>query len=258
MECGCTRMFTGCAALLMLLSWALSMVPIGGNTQHLAQAVWYLLRSFSFEEQVRCTSYGDVDHVHPISWLDVVIFPMISLAWALPELDILDYVWLPLIVHLCMGYTTRTWYVVCNAACLCMALMFRPQISYICVNLLWGWYRGHRKWSLRVAALAHLCFCWTTFDLNLVSVVSGICAAEGKFLMMSNPFGELEILSYLSVFGFASWRADAIWSLMPTVSGFSIFGWNLTWRYTDKVWYDFDVIIFVGILVAAYVGKGML
>lgn len=251
-------MFTGCAAVLMLFSWALSLVP-GGNAQHLTHAVWYLLRSCSFEEQTRHTSYGDVEHVHPTKWLDVVLFPIISLAWTLPKLDALDYVWLPLIVHLCMGYTTRTWYVVCNAACMCMALMFRPQIMYICINLLWGWYRGHRKWSLRVAALVHLCFCWTTdLNMSLVSVVSAICAAEGKFLMMSNPCGELEIFSYLSVFGFASWRPSAIWSLVPTVSGFSIFGWNIRWRYTDKVWYDFDVIIFVGILVVAFVGKDMI
>ena len=247
--CG-VRMVTGLGALCFTLSWGLSLLA-PGSTQHLAHAVWYVTRALTFEEEVSTVSYGDVDRVIPVSWWDVIIFPLISLGMAIPRLDLLDYAWLPLMVHLAMGYPTRVWYVVLNGAFLCMALSFRPEILYVGVSLLWGSYRGHRRWCLLVAAVVHGCFCWTT-SWDVVSLMSGVLAAEAKFRMMSDPYGELEVLSYLSVCGFFKSRVW-MWNLVPVLSMPSLFGWRRRWRYTDKVWLDMDIIIVACILLVAYV-----
>jgi hypothetical protein len=236
-------------ALCFVLSWGLSILA-PGSTQHLAHVVWYLARACTFEENEIRVSYSDVERVVPIHWWDVLIFPMISLGMTIPSVELLDYAWLPFIVHICMGYPVRVWYVVLNAAFMCMALSFRPEILYVCVSLLWGCYRGHRRWCLVAASVAHACFCWTT-SWDIVSLMSGVLAAEAKFRMMSDPCGELEALSYLSVFGFFK-SSVWLWSMVPVLSMPSLYGWHHRWQYTDKVWLDMDIIIVVCILLVSY------
>ena len=243
------------AAVLFALSWLISLFDTSGMF-HVVHVVWYLLRSFTFEDPPRQCSFNDADLDVPRHVSDIAVFAIVSMS-QLPQgpggpLSLGSFVWMPLTVHLVMGYPTPVWYVVVVSAFMCMAVSQTPQLLLVCTHLLWGIYHGcFKKWSLRVAALLHLCFAWTTFEFDWVSMASGLLAAEAKYRMMYAPHKTVETLSYLSILGV--WSSYTwVWTLIPFVSNFTLFGWSKRWRYTDKVWYDADVCIFIGILLTAF------
>lgn len=242
------------SSVLFLLSSLLSLFSTYGMF-HISHTVWYFFRFFTVPvEIVQRFDNSDLKITKHIS--DVLVFAIISVSQIPFSCDgIGSFVWLPLIVHLVMGYPTSVWYVVIVSAFFCMAVADCPEVLFVCSHLLWGAYRGsYKKWSLCAAALVHLCFAWTHLGFDWISIAAGLIAAEAKYQMMFNPYKSVEILSYLSIAGF--WSGSWIWALIPYISNFTLFGWSRRWRYTDKVWYDADIFIFLSaLLVAFYVSR---
>jgi hypothetical protein len=243
------------ASVLYVLSCVVSMFSTSGMF-HLTHAAWYLFRIFTVDPQRIEYSFEDSDLKVPTHVSDVFVFAVISVSQIPFEAGSLgSFVWIPLAVHLVMGYPTSVWYAAIVSAFFCMAVSECFEILFVCTHLLWGAYRGsYKRWSLFAAAVAHLCFAWTQWDFDWISVASGLLAAEAKYLMMYDPYTAVEALSYLSIAGVWSPLGSSgwIWTLIPYVSNFTLFGWSKRWRYTDKVWYDADVCIFISALLVAF------
>ena len=242
------------SSVLFVLSCIISIFSTSGMF-HLSHAIWYLFRLFTVPK-IEQQSFDDSDLKVPKHFSDMLVFAVISLSQIPFSYEGIgsslgSFVWIPLIVHLVMGYPTSVWYVVITSAFFCMAVSECPEILFVCTHLLWGVYRcSYKRWSLCIAALAHLCFSWTHWDFDWISVASGLLAAEAKYLMMYEPYKAVEALSYLSIVGV--WGTGWIWTLIPYISNFTLFGWSKRWKYTDKVWYDADVFIFVSALLVAF------
>jgi hypothetical protein len=225
---------------------------------HLSHAVWYLFRIFTVTADPQ-QSFDNSDLKVPKHCSDALVFTVISVSqipFSCGGLSSLgSFVLIPLVVHLAMGYPTSVWYAVIVSAFFCMAVSECFESLFVCTHLLWGVYRGSdKKRSLCVAAVAHLCFAWTRWEFDWISVASGLLAAEAKYLMMYDPYKAVEVLSYLSIVGVWSPMESGgwIWTLIPYLSNFTLFGWSKRWRYTDKVWYDADVCIFLSALLVAF------
>tara|TARA_B110000902_G_scaffold210226_1_gene240317 strand:+ start:181 stop:969 length:789 start_codon:yes stop_codon:yes gene_type:complete len=255
------------SSVLFMLSCVVAAFSTSGMF-HVSHALWYLFRLFTVHKtcDLEPGSFDNFDLKNPTYISDVLVFVVISIS-QIPfgcggvVAPLGSFVWIPWIVHVVMGYPTSIWYVVITSAFFCMAVSECPQLLFVCVHLLWGVYRGsYKKWSLGAAAVVHLCFAlgsaiqWDLWEFDLISVASGLLAAEAKYLMMYEPYKAVEALSYLSIVGV--WvpleSGGWIWTLVPYLSNFTLFGWSQRWRYTDKVWYNADICIFISALLVAF------
>lgn len=254
------------SSVLFMLSCVVSMFATA-SMFHVSHAVWYLLRLCTVYKTDNFEgTFDNSDLKNPTHVSDILVFVIISVS-QLPfgcggaGSSLGSFVWFPWIVHVVMGYPTSVWYVVITSAFFCMAVSECPQLLFVCTHLLWGAYRGsYKKWTLCVAVLVHgvvaLIFLlqnkWWEFDL--ISVASGLLAAEAKFSMMYEPYKAVETLTYLSIVGvwFPLESGRWVWTLVPYASNFALYGWSRRWRYTDKVWYDVDICIFISALLVAF------
>jgi len=245
------------AAVLMVVSILLGHVVPPGSMQHPAHAVWYTARSFTFTERPKVVHFGGKVLNLPRKWTDTIVFPLISMASTLPVQCLLDYVWVPLVTHLAMGYRLSVWFTVTNSALLCMYLSMRPEaVLVLKSSVLWGVYNGdYKKWALRAAAALHVCFMFGTLGSmgHWTTVVIGFIAAEAKYQMMYNPHSNMECLSNMGLMGLYTGGPLALWSMGPVVSMPHTMGWHARWKYTDKVWYSLDALLLLSILVVATV-----
>ena len=237
-------------AILLWASMVFGYMTESAGTQHLAHAVWFTLRSFTFEETNKEVTFGPQQLAVPVHLRDCVVFTLVSVSQTVPVVCLADYCWIPIAVHLVMGYTTSVWYTVVNSVFLCMYLAVRPVAMFVLAgNAAWGFYMGdHKKWALRSAALAHLCFIWTTgCNCHWSSVAVGFMAAEAKYLMMYAPHANVECLAVMGCSGLlAGIDRTTVWCVVPTLTNLWMTGWGRVWQYTDKVWYSWDVLLLVG------------
>lgn len=235
----------------MGLLFGISLVLGSFNTEstHIAQAVWFMCRSFTVPSREKHVSFEGETIVVPNVWRDVLLFPIISVAQTLPVPNVMDYVWVPFVVQVVMGYPTSVIYTVLNATCMCMYMGLRPESVFLLSNVLWGFCKGdHTNWVLRAASIAHLAFFWTNRDVSYFSTFVGILAAEGKYRMMSDPHTALHHLTIFSIVGLLQLNGTAFWSICPAMSMYASNGWHLKWKYTDNVLYNFNWVIVLAII----------
>lgn len=243
------------AATLLAVSIVLGHLMPPGSMQHASHAIWYLARSFTFNEKRKTVHLGDKSVELPLQRSDLVVFPLISMASTLPVQCLLDYVWVPLVTHLAMGYRLSVWFTVANSALLCMYLSMRPEALLVLKSsVLWGIYNGDRKqWALRAAAGLHVCFMLGTLGSvgHWTTLAIGFLSAEAKYQMMHDPYSNMEYLSYIGSIGLSAGGPLAAWSLLPVISMPHTYDWHLRWKYTDKVRYSTDLLLLLSILVVA-------
>jgi len=235
--------------------------------QHSVQSIWLAFRSFFVADAdiVNRVTFGR--HVQvPVYTRDVFLLPIISLLQTLPSQNILDVAWIPLTIHLCMGYPLAVWYISVNCPFLVVYLAQRPS-SFLLLKstLLWGAYKGDNKWTaLIAAAFAHLCaaLCYLLMfntmphyavDFRLLgAILAQICAAEAKYQLMFQPHLITEHISAAACIGLFAMSSLSIWSIVPVLTFPVVVGWGRRWKYTDKVVYNSDICIFLGCIAIAY------
>jgi len=227
-----------------LLGMSLVMGSFNTGSTHIAQAVWFMCRSFTVRPRDKHVLFEGHTIIVPNFWRDILLFPIISVAQTLPVPNIMDYVWVPFVVQLVMGYPTSVIYTVLNGTCMCMYIGLRPESVFVMSNILWGYCKGdHTNWVLRAASLAHLAFFWTNRDVSYLSTFVGILAAEGKYRMMLDPHTAVHHITIFSIAGLLQLNGIAFWSICPCLSIYVSNGWHLRWKYTDNVLYNFNWII---------------
>ena len=243
------------AAILLAVSILLGHILPPGSMQHTSHAIWYIARSFTFTEGPKAVHFEDKVVNLPLRWSDLVVFPLISMATTLPVQCLLDYVWVPLVTHLAMGYRLSVWFTVANSALLCMYLSMRPEALLVLkASVLWGIYNGdHKQWTLRAAAGLHMCFMLGTLTSmgHWTTMVIGFMSAEAKYQMMYDPYSNMEYLSYIGSIGLSTGSPIALWSLLPVVSMPHVYGWHVRWKYTDKIWYNTNLLLLLSIVIVA-------
>lgn len=219
---------------------------------HLIHAVWYFSRALTVDAEEKRLYFNRPQHI-TLSWYDLLIFPLISLSQTLPEMNLLDYVWIPLVTHLFMGYDMPVWFTIVNGAMACLYFSIRPSVLFILGgNLMWGAYSGDRKqFSLLVAALGHIClYCTVHSTPSWTSAAIGIMSAEAKYQMMYSPESNVQTMSWLSVLGLlANINAKMVWSVFPAISNYMLGCWDHRWKYTSKVIYNADIVILIAIIL---------
>lgn len=242
----------GPGVLYLVAALLMQVVPFGGY-YHLGHALWYLLRQWTLPDTFKTIVYNQQIIVPATPWWqDSLLFTTISTV-SLISVNVLDYNWVPLVLHLTMGYSLSNWYVVLNATCLVMYLRLHfNSIWVILSTCLWSFYRGeHRRRTLCVAGVCHLvCHYVVPQDprTHWTAIAIGFMAAEAKVGLMYEPWTNIETVTSLSTLCVVTGTPAALFSTVPTISNISLLGWSHRWRFTDKVWFNLDSLIVVGII----------
>jgi hypothetical protein len=178
--------------------------------QHCIQSFWFIFRSF-FVADADITNRVTFGRHVPVPFYsrDILLLPIISILQTLPSQNILDVAWIPLTVHLCMGYPLTIWYISVNCPFLAVYLAQRPEsLLLLKSTLLWGAYKGDNKWgALLATACAHLfaailyLLLYNTMphyaiDFRLLgAILAQICAAEAQYQLMFHPHALCHVLS---------------------------------------------------------------
>jgi hypothetical protein len=235
--------------------------------QHCIQSFWFIFRSF-FVADADITNRVTFGRHVPVPFYsrDILLLPIISILQTLPSQNILDVAWIPLTVHLCMGYPLTIWYISVNCPFLAVYLAQRPEsLLLLKSTLLWGAYKGDNKWgALLATACAHLfaailyLLLYNTMphyaiDFRLLgAILAQICAAEAKYQLMFHPHAITEMISSAACVGLFAMSSLSIWSIAPVLTFPVVAGWGRRWKYTDKVFYNSDICIFLGCVAIAY------
>lgn len=214
-----------------MLSLGVLLYSFFPGPQHMIHGIYYLLRSL-ITKDVKCTlEHTSFDIELPPRWGDVWIC-IVTLLLTLPRPQTDDFVFVPYIVIHTMGYGAPVWLTVIGGALFTVYVIIRPNVLFLCTGAVLSRYLTgeNRQLGLIFAGIAHLLMAFfEPINFSFLSVCTVLFMAEAKL------------------------RLKWDWELVPPVynvilSGplyimnLFIWGWAHTWKYTDKVWKNPDII----------------
>ena len=200
--------------------------------QHFIHAIYYLIRAYFTENVKPRVDFADLLDP-PISPLDLICIPFMTLMLTVPKPSSGDYVFAPYIILHTMGYGAPVWYSVLGGAFFTMYIFWRPQVLFMCIGAIVSKYiRGdNKRVGLVIAAGFHLILsAFEPFQFGIIPTFIVLFMAEAKLRMQ--------------------WEYELIPPVYPSVNVFAapvylmntfIWGWAHKWKYTDKVWKSFDI-----------------
>ena len=213
---------------------------------HLVHSAWYLARSFVVPPPVTVEFDGKRLYPYPY-WY---VFPLVSAAYGVPDPNLLDYTWIPLVLFCIMGYKMPLWIRVIQTSFFGGYVHLRPQAAFVVTTVLWK-YVDMSPRALRAAALLHGLLAvfepWGDPSFIFVSLV----AAECKYRMSFQP--RQVVFLWLSSFaGMLYERRLAVW-IFPAISSLGLGDWTHQWIYTDKIYNGYGIYIVCALVFSACV-----
>lgn len=212
--------------------------------QHLLHCLWYLVRSFTVEDEVLEVDFPVAGSLKR-SWLDLLTIPLTTLLLTVPVPACGDFVFVPYVVYHVMGYSSPVWFSVFPGALLTMYLSNRPM-GLLCSlgALVSREIRGdNRRLGILMASVCHAIMAgveavFSDSEFSVVSAFVVLCMAESKLWVR----WEYELIPPLS----------SLFALPVYVLNYFMWGWEHRWHYTDKVWLSMDVLYPISNIAGAF------
>lgn len=210
---------------------------------HLTHAAWYLMRSVLVSPQPPLHFDGKDMYPTP-SWY---AFALVSAAYTLPQPNLLDYTWIPLVLFCTMGYAIPLWMQILQASFFAGYVHLRPAAACVLVTALWKHVHMCPR-TLWAAAALHgvLALFEPAGDPSFLFV--SILAAECKYRMTAAPYRQVFYMWIMSFAGMAFDRRLVVWTL-PTLTSVWLGNWIHRWQYTDKVFNGNGIYLIVTLAV---------
>ena len=211
---------------------------------HLTHCLWYLARSFVVPPPVPLEFDGK--RIYPYSrWY---LFPFVSAAYAVPNPNVLDYTWIPLVLFCVMGYKMPLWMRVIQTSFFAGYAHLRPQAVFVLTTVLWK-YVDMSPRALRAAALVHGVLALFEPWGDPSFVFASIVAAECKCRFQPRQVMFLWLTSFT---GMIYKHRLAVW-VIPAIFSLGLGDWTHRWIYTDKVYDGYGIYLICALVFSVCV-----
>lgn len=199
--------------------------------QHLAHALWYTARGFTVKDP-RPLHY-DGKQIYPqYGWQ--LAFAVLSAAQTLPQPNLLDYTWMPLLLFCLMGYPLPVWLQILQTSFFAVYVHLRPQGVFVASTLLWK-YVDMTPRSLWTAAALHGVLALFEPAGQVHFLFLSVLAAECKYRMYAQPYRQHYLLWCVSLLSMIYERRLLVFAVV-TLTSFALGVWIQRWKYTDKIY----------------------
>ena len=174
----------------------------------------------------------DGKDIHPTpSWY---AFAIVSASLALPQPNLLDYTWIPLVLFCLMGYNIPLWIQILQTSFFAVYVHLRPSSAFVLSIIFWKHVHMCPR-TLQVAAALHGILAIFEPPGNPQFLFLSILAAECKYRMSAQPYKQIYIL-WVTSFLAMLYEYRLLILAIPTLTSFALGKWIHRWKYTDKVY----------------------